>query len=430
MPDVLRHSCLTIPMRKLLLFAFLSFIIHANAFSQLHYIAGTVQDEAGKPLSGVEVFLAGTTRIAVSDEEGNFNISRLATGNYELAAKLLGRETYTATFTLTKSSRFNITLTLKNRQLDEVVIRPNSYSNADYNLFARTLLGTTPNAAKCKILNPKILNIFRDPETRILHVNSGGEFLLIDNEALGYNVKYLLDEFVLDSDQSLSMYVGQAVFTEMQGSESKKATWRKARAKAYLGSPQHLLRSVYHDNLIDQKFIVRKLSVTPDEQSITEKEYVRKQEHFANLLAAKTITRSQHSDSSNMILRRVRMPESKLSVGKDTLEGNSLISGRYDTNKQLDLSAPLHILYLGEKPAIGYHHDRFIEGTEKDDYRHQMSTISSRKGFVPYIDAYGNILSPLSVIFNGYMGWERMAEMLPREFLPDEPQVAAIKKEL
>jgi hypothetical protein len=130
---------------------------------------------------------------------------------------LLGRETYTANFTLSKSSRFNITLKLKSRDLAEVVINSGGYSNADFNIFVRTFVGVTPNAAHCKILNPKILNIYRDPETKTLHVNSGGDFLIIANQALGYNVKYLLEEFELDDQQSFSMYIGQAVFTEMAG---------------------------------------------------------------------------------------------------------------------------------------------------------------------------------------------------------------------
>jgi hypothetical protein len=172
---------------------------------------------------------------------------------------------------------------------------------------------------------------------------------------------------------------------------------------------------------------VRKLSVIPDEQKLTEQEYVKKQEHFEQLLAANRITRSQHSDSTPMIIRRVGLPHSKLSVASDTLNASSLIAGGYGTNKKLDLSDPLHILYLGEKPVAGYHHDRYIEGTENTDYRYQMSTISSRNDLVPYIDAAGNLLSPLSVIFKGYMGWERIAEMLPKDYVLEESSLKTTK---
>lgn len=397
----------------------LLFLIYTNALTQqLHYIAGTVKDESGKPLSGAELFLAGTSRLSVSDENGNFSITRLPAGNYELVAKLLGRETYSATFTLSKPSRFNITLKLKSQQLEAVVIRPKDFSNADFNTFARTFLGSTPNAAKCKILNPKVLNIFRDPETGSLHVNSGGEFLIIANEALGYNVKYLLEEFVLDNQHSFSMYMGQAVLTEMPASESKAAKWKKERSKAYLGSPQHLLRSLYHDNLKAEGFVVRKLLVTSNSESISEKEYVKKQKHFESLLGDNLITRSQYGDSLSMIARQVRMPGTILGVGTDTLQAKAMIDGHFGPNKRMNVSQPLHIVYLNERPAPG-HHGTYFEGTEKGDYRYQMSTISSRENFVPYIDPFGNLLSPLSVIFNGYMGWERIAEMLPKDFVND-----------
>ena len=112
------------------------------------------------------------------------------------------------------------------------------------------------------------------------------------------------------------------------------------------------------------------------------------------------------------------------------MEAEVLIAFHSGPNKQLNLSAPLHITYLKERPAIGYHHDRYIEGTERADYRHQMSTIASRQDFVPLIDIHGNLSNPLSVIFNGHMGWERVAEMLPKDFIYEvEPKTVAIKKE-
>ena len=63
-----------------------------------------------------------------------------------------------------------------------------------------------------------------------------------------------------------------------------------------------------------------------------------------------------------MILRRVRLPESIFSVGADTLEANSMIAGHSGPNKKLDLSEPLHVMYLDEKPSVGYHHSQYIEG--------------------------------------------------------------------
>ena len=403
-------------MKILLLLSFLLLTIHDSALSQLHYIAGTVKDELGKPLSGVEVFLSGTSRLAVTDDEGSFNIARLSTGNYELVAKLLGRETYTANFTLSKPSSLNIILKLKSRDLAEVVIRAERYSDVDYKTFIRTFLGVTPNAAQCKILNPKILNIYRDPETKALHVNSGGEFLIISNPALGYTVNYLLDEFILDHRQQFSMYVGQVLFSEMKGSASSISKWNKERNTAYLGSPQHLLNSIYHGNLKPQGFLVRKLLLTPNKESMTEKEYAIKQDLYKQLLVSKTITKAQHSDSSRMILKRARLPALTLGVGADTLEANAIIADHSGSNKQLNLSEPLHILYLREEPSERYHTVRQIEGTKKTDSQYQTSTVASRQGFLPISDSSGNLLNPLSVIFDGYMGWERVAEMLPKDF--------------
>ena len=55
------------------------------------HIAGSVTDEAGKPLDGVVISaLGGTTAFAVSDKAGQFTLKQLPPGAYVLRAHLQG----------------------------------------------------------------------------------------------------------------------------------------------------------------------------------------------------------------------------------------------------------------------------------------------------------------------------------------------------
>src|SRR5689334_11749260 len=61
-------------------------------------INGTVKDQTGAVLPGVEVLLTqtetGLTRNAVSDETGSYNLVNLPIGPYKLEASLPGFRTY------------------------------------------------------------------------------------------------------------------------------------------------------------------------------------------------------------------------------------------------------------------------------------------------------------------------------------------------
>ena len=411
--------CFMLLMKRLLLLSFLLFVVHANAFSQLHYITGTVKDESGKPLSGVEVFLSGTSRLTLTDDDGTFNISRLSAGNYELVAKLLGRETYHASFTLTKSSKFNITLLLNARRLREVVIqseKPAIVRKAEYAMFQRAFLGQTPNSSHCKILNPEVLNIYTDPETKALHVDSGGEFLEISNAALGYHIRYLLEEFIIDTRKGYSYYVGQIHFQDMDGSPNKAKDWQAARRIAYAGSPQHLLKAIYDNQVAEEGFQMRSLTKVPNKESISESMYMEKRRRLDSLLAAKALSRNQYNDSIGTLGARVHLAAYKQILSDQTISASSVVGRMDGPNKELNLTGELYIQYKKERTAWNYNLPHQLRSLKKSDREGQISLISVREA-APMVDALGNLTNPLSLLYTGYLGWERVADMLPKDYM-------------
>src|SRR5207244_4162040 len=81
-------------------------------------------------------------------------------------------------------------------------------------------------------------------------------FLIIENNNLGYKVKYLLDNFQFNEVQHITYYGGDCIFEAMQGTPAQQAAWAKNRKLAYEGSLMHYLRSLYAGTSRKEGFLV------------------------------------------------------------------------------------------------------------------------------------------------------------------------------
>ncbi len=88
-------------------------------------IYGKVLDEFGEPLFGASVFLEGTQLGAQSDFEGNYKISGVVPGSYNLIVNYLGYEPQTKYNIIVRSKgtpTYNFKLQEATQELDEVVV--------------------------------------------------------------------------------------------------------------------------------------------------------------------------------------------------------------------------------------------------------------------------------------------------------------------
>ncbi|MBD1365240.1 carboxypeptidase-like regulatory domain-containing protein [Mucilaginibacter sp. ZT4R22] len=210
-------------------------------------ISGTVRDDKGETLPGVTVFLSGTKAITAADNNGKFSLKNVAPGSYTLTARFVGFQTFTLAITIAKDVTVNIKLQPSVSSLSEVKIT--AYSEEYYQKFRQYFLGTTLNAEKCTILNKEALHFHFDKASNTLTVTAD-DFLEIENKALGYKIKYLLQSFRLNEEEKLLAYQGQSVFEDLKAETPKEAkTWKQNREIAYQGSIYHFLRSVYKGTL-------------------------------------------------------------------------------------------------------------------------------------------------------------------------------------
>lgn len=89
---------------------------------------------------------------------------------------------------------------------------------------------------------------------------STNDFLIIENNALGYKIKYLIKDFVYEYRTRMLYYQGFPVYEELKGSKSQEQKWKEKRLTAYYGSVQHFFKSLYDNKSTEEGYIIHKLS--------------------------------------------------------------------------------------------------------------------------------------------------------------------------
>src|ERR1700741_2923999 len=177
-------------MRKLFIFIALSIPFIAGAQFK---VTGKIIDSADKkPIPGATVFLSNASVGTATTIDGNFTLNNVRGGQYELVVSMIGYATYRKTLLVNDQITVpDIYISSKSIPLAEVKIRPDPDWAAHYEVFREEFLGSSPYSRKCKILNPELINFQFDKNTRTLTASSSN-YIVVENKALGYKVKYML----------------------------------------------------------------------------------------------------------------------------------------------------------------------------------------------------------------------------------------------
>ena len=245
-------------MKRLLLLLLLLSSFYAKA-QQTYTISGTVSDKKGVTLPGVIVFITNTRYITSTDNAGKFSFTKLQPGSYEVVAKMIGFSPTAKNITIeNKSIETQFQLKESNTMLNTVTIRATDPNYQRYlDLFTMNFIGQTPNASECRMLNPEVLNFHYDKTTNILEANAN-DFIIIENKALGYHIKYLLTKFEYNDKENLCTNTGYPYFEELTGREAKQKKWNSNREKAYLTSKRHFYTAVKNKTINMEGFSVYK----------------------------------------------------------------------------------------------------------------------------------------------------------------------------
>jgi hypothetical protein len=230
-------------------------LLFAFQLSAQTNLSGLVTDTLDIPLPYAHVFLSKTTIGTMANSEGEFVLSVPQDGNYELVITCVGYSTGTRIINVNGSDqRISIKLNPRIFVLDEVVVNSKGRNRRkNFHLFKEAFIGKTSNSQYCHIENAKDLVVFQSSGDSVVKAFSRKP-LLIKNASLGYTIFFVLQDFQLNLRTGHLRYSGNYYFEEIKAGKIRNDRWQLARLKTYFGSKMHFLRAVFNDSLKHENF--------------------------------------------------------------------------------------------------------------------------------------------------------------------------------
>ena len=355
-------------------------VLGSNSYSQVGpraSISGLVIDASTKkPLPYAIVFLAGTTLGTPADSAGRFEIKNVPLGSHELVVSMIGYKRQSFPLQIFEPSKKTLNVQLQPSEVQteavEVVAPDPKEWRKNLERFQREFFGETKNATACQILNKELLN-FQVDEKKKIFIATAPVPLDMENRALGLKIRLWLEEFKMDG--SILQYRGTTQFEFLQPSSSKEGEeWRASRRKAYFGSRRHFLTALAQGRVKAEGFEVYQV---------------------VNIRSINTATE----------------------VGRLPVDVSTFVNRtEYDFQKRLRFTDYLQVVYQREIPEPAF---EILMNLDNLNYRQQVSWITMNTGSV-YFTVEGNTLEPYALKVFGYWAFERVAELLPLDYDPND----------
>lgn len=345
-------------------------------------IRGHVSDDStDSPLHSANVFIAGSMMNTATNTDGTYELHDVPLGSHVLIISLVGYETISYALHLARQKDRTLDFRLRPRTISVPTTEITGQFNASWKehleIFTKEFIGSSANAKKCRIINPEILDFKHDPVSGTLSTLSE-QPLIVENRALGYRIMMLLNDF--EKSTGLLRYTVQLRFEKLAPPDSSAAAeWKKNRLRAYRGSFRHFLYSVIANRVAENGFVVQ-LSNGPN-----------------------------WGETTKYDVNRYEV----VAVTTDSL---------YRYERYINFPGFIRVLYLNEGEPCEFVTFRQYDGNRfTPRLEHQTSWIVMQTTHAT-IDLQGNLLLPYSVKVYGYWAFQRIADSLPTDYDPDEPE--------
>lgn len=389
-----------------------------HARQTAYTISGVVKDKNGETLPGANVLLSGYQNGAVADNDGKYVISNLRPGNYDVLVQMIGYLPASVNVIVNdKSVVSDIVMTENVKQLKEVVIRPDPNRERYLRIFKESFVGISPNAAKTEILNPDVVNFEYDGDTRTLRATAD-EFILLENKVLGYRIKYLLRYFERDERLSYIRYYGYPSFEDMAKSKSKARQYKEKRDVAYMGSAQHFFTSLFENSAKANGFVIHKMEGRPNPRRLPDS-LLNKKIHFFNMAAARGAESIPHREDSLRYYNQMKAaPDSVDMLNRAEVLTDTLVKKEVSNLRWVNYTDKLYVIYTGEKESKAYSEQSGYKVNRPPDLaKSQVSIVHQLKTPIAFYQS-GLVFDPGSLLFEGYWGYEKVADMVPVDYIP------------
>ncbi len=375
--------------KRLIIFSFLSIVICTNCFSQKcdSKLSGVVLDsETGQPIQYATVFLAYTTLGSLTNEKGEYSITNISAGNYDVVCASVGYEKSVRKTIIreNESKNFDFKLTTLPIQVNEIKIdakEPVEWKR-NYMKFKKEFLGESWRSEQCEITNPEVIDFqIRD---EILIASSKSPIYVI-NEALGYKITFYIKEFCWSLNTDEGKVALEPFFEEIEGNEIPEVNiWRENRMQAYSGSFRHFLKSCAENKVYEQGYRL----------------YEFKESEW-NERPTVTNTLRQSKKSLDTLLTHILLKDS-------------------ETQFSIESNNTLAVLYTKEGEESNYLGYKFRVYKTVALQSFQSSYLKLDTGSLSF-NKEGNITdrAMFNIEFTGYWAWKRVSDLLPYNYYPN-----------
>ncbi len=381
-----------------------------------------VDDSLGTPIAAASVFVNNTSKGTVTDSHGQFILTDVPSGKHELIISSIGYATNVFPFTNGQLPlQLKIELHVRVREMQAVVVEPSVEEGWDKwgKMFTSNFLGTTPNALQCRIKNTGDIK-FRHYKKSNRVIAYADKPIEIENNALGYDISYQLEEFEVNFREGSTFYVGYPLYKDRNEGKSIKPKWQKKREACWKGSIMHFMYSLYNDQLAEEGFLVRRMVRRPN----MEKKRVRTLYESTKMITRRDANTGQAiyqlgfpdfpPDSAAYYKIVLGQPDLFEDYGASLLTADSLIIDSNATHKAMYFDNYLYITFTREKEEMDY----VLTMPGKKSPGNQLSYVTLLEQNIILLDRYGNYVNPRYFFTSGYWAWsEKMGDTLPLDYL-------------
>jgi hypothetical protein len=368
------------------------------------------------PLGLANVFLSNTTAGTATADDGTYALRNLKPGQYTLIVSIIGYEDFSKSiFVGNEPIKLDVELSPKTIQLRDVVITTPANWKKNYDQFVKDFIGTDENAKFCFVKNPHEVNLEYHKAQQMLEAFTN-TFLIVDNLALGYRVKFLLNEFTSSKLTGIISNEGPRLFEELPGTKKQKEEWRVKREQAYYGSAMHFYRALYTNKLDQEGFQMMKLTRMLNPNRAQEGLIQKKIKFFND---------GHHRDSIMYWIDQENMSK----YFRENLERTPMASNAvlFNTEKSgifaVDFTDCLYVVYTKKREDTDF--KDVYRPLDMPNYELSIATISH-----PYFfDTNGIVFGNSAPLYEGTWSKSRLSDLLPFDYAPEDapPELAPEK---
>ncbi|MEM9548460.1 MAG: DUF3179 domain-containing (seleno)protein [Bacteroidota bacterium] len=375
-----------------LLLIFFGFIEVQAQFSDFQFVLS--DQETSTPISDAHVFVSNSSFGAISDKNGNIQLSIPSELKEDLIVSHVAYDTKVLRYSTALRMTKNDTLFLlpNGINMDAIVVEEKRSKEwkKKFKKFKEVLIGTGKEASKCKILNPEVLRFSSENE---VFTTTAIDMISIQNDHLGYRIEFLLKNLTIEKNGS-KKFIGHAKFVDISTKKNRKKV-SKNREKIYKQSPRHFFKHLIKNDLETGKYKIRTVSYKNGnfkEQSIPEVEdivyYDSTSQHYL-------VTFDKFLEIKHTGIKKIYYQKSGVRQGG--LERNRLNPGDHGSSSRL--SHPISYLYKLTPSLIINKHGNVVNHKAMQEYGfwadQRMAktlpldySIDNSKSYVPYHKAH------------------------------------------